>query len=259
MTDTATRPAAPVPMDPRIRARRVEVRRSEMRKRRRVFVSSLTLVAVLGGGFGLTRSSLFDVDSIKIAGRERAPREALVEAAGLADRTQLTDVEPGHIEARLERLPWIRRATVERRWPGTISIKVVEHQPVAIAPMGDAWAEIDGEGDVLAINESPDPRLPILDGVKAVGVGERVAAVGAVRVASLLPESLRSVVSSVRAEGASVELLLEPRGRAVLGAPEDLGDKLTAVQTVLASVEPGSISVLDVRVPSAPVLTRRNR
>lgn len=259
MTDTATRPVAPVPMDPRIRARRVEVRRSEMRKRRRVFVSSLALVSILGGSFGLTRSSLFDVDSIEISGRERAPRDELVEAAGLAHRTQLTDVEPGHIEARLERLPWIRSATVERRWPGTISITVVEHEPVAIAPMGDAWAEIDAEGDVLAINDSPDARLPVLDGVKAVAVGERVAAIGAVRVASLLPEGLRSVVSSVRAEGTSVELLLEPRGRAVLGAPEDLGDKLTAVQTVLASVEPGSVSVLDVRVPSAPVLTRRNR
>ena len=259
MTDTATRPVAAVPMDPRIRARRVEVRRGEMRRRRRVFLSSLALVTVLGGGFGLTRSALFDVDHIKIAGRERAPRDALLEAAGLANRTQLTDVEPGHIEARLEKLPWVRSATVERRWPGTIAIAVVEHLPVAITPAGDAWAEIDAEGDVLAINDSPDPQLPILDGVKAVAVGERVASVGAVRVASLLPESLRPMVSSVRAEGNSVELLLEPRGRAVLGAPEDLGEKLTAVQTVLAAVDPGSISVLDVRVPTAPVLTRRNR
>ena len=259
MTDTATRPPAPVPMDPRIKARRVEVRRTELRKRRRVFLSTLALVTVLVGGFGLTRSTLFDVDSIKIAGRERAPREALVEAAGLARRTQLTDVEPGHIEARLERLPWIRSATVERRWPGTIAITVVEHLPVAIAPAGESWAEIDAEGDVLAINDTPDPALPILDGVKTVAVGERVAAVGAVRVASLLPESLRPLVSSVRAEGTSVELLLAPRGRAVLGAPEDLGEKLTAVQTVLAAVEPGSVSVLDVRVPAAPVLTRRNR
>lgn len=255
MTDTIAR----VPMDPRIRARRVEVRRGEMRRRRRVFLSSLALVTVLGGGFGLTRSALLDVDTIKIAGRERAPREQVLQAAGLARRTQLTDVEPGHIEARLERLPWIRSATVERRWPGTIEIAVVEHPPVAIAPVGDGWAEIDAEGDVLAITDAPDPSLPILDGVEAAAVGERVGAVGAVRVAMLLPESLRPMVSSVRAEGDNIELLLEPRGRAVLGAPEELGDKLTAVQTVLAAIEPGSVSVLDVRVPSAPVLTRRNR
>ena len=255
MTDGVVR----VPMDPRIRARRVEVRRTEVRRRRRVFLSSLALVGVLGGGFGLTRSALFDVDSIKIAGRERAPRDDVLEAAGLADRTQLTDVEPGHIEARLERLPWVRSAQVERRWPGTIAISLVEHRPVAIAPTGDAWAEIDAEGDVLAINDSPDPTLPILDGVEAVGVGERVGAVGAVRVASLLPAALRPLVSSVRAEGDSVELLLQPRGRAVLGAPVDLGEKLTAIQTVLATVEPGSVSVLDVRVPAAPVLTRRKR
>ena len=259
MTDTATRPVAPVPMDPRIRARRVEVRRGEMRRRRRVFLSSLALVSVLGGGFGLTRSALFDVDNIKISGRERAPRDSLLQAAGLARRTQLTDVEPGHIEESLERLPWVRSAEVERRWPGTIAITLVEHLPVAIAPAGDAWAEIDAEGDVLAINDSPDPTLPILDGVKPAAVGERVAAVGAVRVASLLPDALRPMVSSVRAEGSSVELLLEPRGRAVLGSADDLGEKLTAVQTVLAAVEPGSVSVLDVRVPTAPVLTRRNR
>lgn len=255
MTDATT----PVRMDPRIRARRVEVRRTELRRRRRVFLSSLALVGVLGGGFGLTRSALFDVDTIKIAGRERAPRDEVLSAAGLTKRTQLTDVEPGHIEARLERLPWIRSATVERRWPGTIQIAVVEHPPVAIAPVGDGWAEIDAEGDVLAITDTPDPALPILDGIEAAAVGERVGEVGAVRVATLLPESLRPLVSSVRAEDGNVELLLEPRGRAVLGPPEELGEKLTAVQTVLASMKPGSVSVLDVRVPSAPVLTRRNQ
>lgn len=255
MTDAMVR----VPMDPRIRARRVEVRRGELRRRRRVFLSSLALVSVLGGGFGLTRSALFDVDSIEISGRARAPREALLEAAGLSRRTQLTDVEPGHVAARLERLPWIRSAEVERRWPGSIEITLVEHTPVAIAPAGESWAEIDAEGDVLAINDSPDPSLPILDGVEAAPVGERVEAVGAVRVAMLLPEALRPVVSSVRAEGGRVELLLAPRGRALLGRPEELGEKLTAIQTVLQSVDPASVEVLDVRVPTAPVLTRRNR
>lgn len=255
MSDTAVR----VPMDPRIRARRVEVRRGELRRRRRVFLSSLALVSVLGGGFGLTRSAFFDVDSIEISGRARAPRDVLLEAAGLSRRTQLTDVEPGHVAARLERLPWIRSAAVERRWPGTIEITVVEHAPVAIAPVGDSWAEIDAEGDVLAINDNPDPSLPILDGVEAAPVGERVVAVGAVRVAMLLPDGLRPMVSSVRAEGDKVELLLAPRGRALLGRPEELGEKLTAVQTVLQSVDPASVEVLDVRVPAAPVLTRRNR
>lgn len=255
MTDTAVR----VPMDPRIRARRVEVRRDEARRRRRVLLSTLSMLVVLGGGFALTRSPVFDVDSVDISGRQRAPRAALLEAAGLARPAQLTDVEPGHIEARLERLPWVRDAEVTRRWPGTVRIDVVEFLPVAIAPAGESWAEIDAEGDVLALNDEPDRTLPVLDGVEAAAVGERISGVGAVKVAALLPESLRPLVSSVRADGEEVELMLVPTGRAVLGEPEELGEKLTAVHTVLSSVEPGAVSVLDVRVPSAPVLTRRSR
>jgi cell division protein FtsQ len=245
-----------IPMDPRIKARRTEVRRSEARRRLRVLLTVASSVTILASGWAVTRSALLDVDTVAIKGATRAPRVELLRAAGLHGRVQLTDVEPGHAAERLEKLAWVERATVERHWPGTIRISIVEARPVAAALVGAAWAEVDAKGSVLAI-VSEQPALPVIEGVDEAALGEVLPdALGGVRVASLLTPALREVVSVVRIRGGQLELVLSPAGRVLLGPPEHLGEKLTALQTVIAATELSGDAVLDVRVPSAPVLTR---
>ncbi|MFN2506990.1 MAG: hypothetical protein ABR540_22720, partial [Acidimicrobiales bacterium] len=61
--------------------------------------------------------------------------------------------------------------------------------------------------------------------------------------------------ASVAAVDGGVELRLRPGGVVALGPPEGLEAKLAAVRTVLGSVDPRTVATLDVRLPSAPVLT----
>lgn len=59
----------------------------------------------------------------------------------------------------LEKLPWVREARVERRWPDTLVVSLVEHEP--LARWNDtALINVAGEVFVAAV----DARLPRLSG-----------------------------------------------------------------------------------------------
>ena len=77
--------------------------------------------------------------------------------------------------------------------------------------------------------------------------------------AATLPETLRSRVVEVLVvpAGEVVLRLAPPGGEVRLGRSDDLEAKLMAAATVLDKVDGAGLRVLDVRVPHAPVLTRR--
>lgn len=65
------------------------------------------------------------------------------------------------IRASLEKLPWVRRAEVRRRWPAGLELRIEEQKPVA--RWGEARSELlNSYGEVFAA-ASPEP-LPVLFG-----------------------------------------------------------------------------------------------
>ncbi|MBZ0067979.1 MAG: cell division protein FtsQ/DivIB [Thiobacillus sp.] len=66
-------------------------------------------------------------------------------------------VDLEHVRSSLEKLPWVREARVERRWPDTLVVSLVEHVPLA---RWNDHALISDAGDVFvaAVNQ-PLPRL----------------------------------------------------------------------------------------------------
>jgi hypothetical protein len=115
----------------------------------------------------------------------------------------------------------------------------------------------------------------VVDGVRwKVGPGGWIGegALGAIDIATTLPQWLRSRVASIHDPGAAspdsvgsatidaawtgLELVLFGGGRVQLGAPTDLADKYMAAMSVLAQVSTRCLDRLDVRAPTVPVLTR---
>ncbi len=258
------RPGRTAQIDPRIRQRRVEVRREEGRRRLRVLVASLAVVGVIATGAGLTRSPVFDVDYVDVRGADETPRRLLLRATGLTGNRLMVDVHADRVARRAEALPWVEKATVRRQWPGTVRIDVTERVAVAVVPVGAGrrWALADATGRILGVAAAKPQGLPAIGGVARVGApGSSIAPRPgeSLRVAASLPGALRPRVADIATgPGGEVELqLVAPGGVVRLGTPEDLALKFNALATVLDKVDLTDVAMIDVRVPRAPVLTRR--
>lgn len=273
-----SRPVSGPKIDPRIAARRADVEAHEAaagsRRRHRLAVATISVVVVTAAtALGLL-SPLVSVHSIEVRGAQRSGTAAVRAASGLSGGTPLVRIDPGKVAARIAALPWVQRARVERRWPTTVVVSVVERRPAAIAPCHAGRSSsclVDAEGRVVAaVADAPAmaEALPRLVGVaEADEPGSAVPDTvrGALAVAVALPDALRPLVLGVRAEGSEVALDLQAPGRAAsppvvrLGAPDHIPEKLTAVTTVLARTSVNGVAVLDVRVPASPALTRLRR
>lgn len=251
-------------IDPRIRQRRVQVRREEGRRRLHVLTASMAFVGLLAAGAGLTRSPVLDVDYVDVRGAENTPREALLGATGLSGHPLMVEVHTDNVVRQAKALPWVKDATARRQWPGTVRIDLTERVPAALVPveMGQRWAVSDATGRILDVVTAKPPGLPVIGNVRDVGApGSSVAmaAAASLDVAASLPRSLRLRVADLATTpGGEVELqLVEPGGVVRLGAAEDLNRKYAALLTLLEKVDLAKLEVIDVRVPRAPVLTRR--
>ena len=257
-TPTRSRP----PVDPRMRDRRIEVKRREGKRRLRILATLLSVVVIVAV-FGLaTRSPLLDVDQVLITGATNTPSRTVLVASGLDHHRQMIDAHTARMARAIDRLPWVDRVVVERQWPATIRITIKERVPVAsVAATGGGWAMVDVHGRVLAHRPAP-----VADLTQVAPGGPTAGADGtplprqlldAVKVAGAIPEALRARAPVVAVGPEGLELRLLPSGVARLGNADGLTAKLDSVLTVLDHANIDRLAVLDVRVPAAPVLTRR--
>ncbi|MEK9751659.1 MAG: FtsQ-type POTRA domain-containing protein [Rhodospirillaceae bacterium] len=91
----------------------------------------------------------FKVDEILVVGRSETKQEELLDAVRLARGAPILAFDLGAARTRVEALPWIRRATVERMLPDTILINVEERRPVAIWQHNGRYSLIDDNGEVI--------------------------------------------------------------------------------------------------------------
>jgi cell division protein FtsQ len=246
-----------VAIDPRISARRIAVRREEGQRRlhRLLWVGGCIGVAALS--LGATRTPLLDLDRLEVTGADPAAVADALAAAGIRPGTALVDVDLAEGRAALEALPWVAEAELRRAWPGTVEVSVVAREPVASVAVAGGTALVAADGVVVAVGPDAGGLVPV-EGPATVAAGDHVDLPGQLAVAAALPVELRPFVASVGAgDGAgAVVLHLAGGGLVRLGAADQLEAKLLAALTVLTQVDRSCLAVLDVRVPSAPTVTR---
>lgn len=263
MPPTATLEPSPVPpIDPRIRARRIEVRRVEGRRRLQRLLD-LGLVALVGAGFvGALWTPLLDVDEVQVSGATRTGQAAVLEHAQIARGHPLVSVDLGRAGERVAALPWVREVHLARRVDGVVTVEITERTAVAVVSSGPQRLLVDEEGRVLG----PAASSPDVGSVVALeGVGEVPAPGGflgsdtadllalAARVATAAPGAL----TAVRAEELTGSLA--QGGEVRFGDARQLDAKLRSLRTVLDQVDLTCLAVLDLRLPGSPVLTREER
>jgi cell division protein FtsQ len=253
-------------IDPRIRARRVAVQRDEGRKRLRRLGVAGGLVGVLATAWGIAMTPLLDVDHIRVSGAAHSDAAAVATATGIHRGDALLTTRMAPAAGRVARLPWVQRVDVRRQWPGTIEVTVVERTAAAAVPAkAGGWVLLDRSGRQLAVVPEPDGGLlrvevPPVDAAPGRSLGADTSAV--LELAASRPAALHDRLLALRPlPGGAVQgtVALRDGKRAVveLGRPSQATAKWLALVSVLDQADPKGLVRIDVRVPSAPALTRR--
>jgi cell division protein FtsQ len=277
MTDTEIRPL----MDPRMWQRRVEVTRANGQRRLRL-LTALLVACVLGlAAVIAVHSPLFAAKHVQVVGALNTPAAEIRDAAGLAKRPPLVDINAIAAAHGVEKLPWVLSATVAVHWPDSVTVKVTERKPIAavgIAGRGDgsksnsadSWALVDGSGRVLAYVSAvptglfqvdvptkagpPGTQSPVLD-QWGVDVAASIPTSLRARVRSIDVSSLASPSSNGVASSGSVSLALSGDITAVIGPPVELPAKYEALESMFAGAPLQTGDVVDVTVPDEPTVS----
>lgn len=248
-------------IDPRLRARRIEIARDRGRQRlRRIAVAAVLSVVVIAG-YGVSRSPLLDVDRLTIQGL--SPTESTEVQAALVDLVgrPMVSVDPGEITDRVESMAWVADAHVTRRWPGTLELNVRARVAVAAVGEGPSAVAVDDGGRVLGPVGARDlPRIQASGRVPEPGaiLGAKDRSVAAL--VSGLPDDLRPEVALARSDGTSMVLVLNDGIEVNFGDGHRLQAKATALATLLDQADRETMATIDVSgAPASSSLTRATK
>lgn len=247
-------------IEPRLRQRRIGVRRAEGRRRLRrwgivagVIVVVVAVLAVLG-------SSLFSVDDVEVTGVQRADADSVLAVVDelIGEPVLLVDTEAA--EDRLEQIPYVDSARVRTDFPNGVTVEVREREPVATAAGVDGRFRIlDHEGRVVDVIDGQPIAFVLVSGpttldLEAGQYADTGYAAAASMVTKLTPDVRSRMISmSVVPDGTDLRFLLsnEPGFdiEVRLGAAitdNDQIERLVRLQRVLDDVAGSDTTVIDV-------------
>jgi cell division protein FtsQ len=108
------------------------------------------------------------VGNVEVEGRTTTSAATILSALGARRGTPILAVDPDRARQRLERLPWVSSATIERRLPATLFVRLVERRPLAVWQHDGQQQLIDDRGEVIPVKGlSAFVRLPTVVGADA--------------------------------------------------------------------------------------------
>ena len=96
-----------------------------------------------------TAKAGLQVNDVLVMGRKETSRKTLLSAIGLSRGAPILAFDLKAAQQRIEALPWVRWATVERMFPDTVLINIDERRPLVLWQHKGRFALIDFEGKVI--------------------------------------------------------------------------------------------------------------
>lgn len=209
---------------------------------------------------------------IAVIGAQRSGVDAVLTAAALPRGRDVWLLDTSGAARRVEALPWVASAHVQRAWPNRVSIVVSERTAVARLSVDETAADgpyalVDGEGRVLESGTqlSQDAALPQLvvrplpadastPGAQlgATPVGDALAALRSfselgVRMTEIEVEPITGITAVTLANV-----------RVMFGGSDDLATKLALYDAIVKRItRPQDVVYVDVRSTSAPTVQYR--
>ena len=101
-----------------------------------VFIVAISLGSIFIYDF-LTQSDFLNIKKIEISGTKRVLKKDILKLADLTFEKNILEINLFSIEKRIISHPWVQSAYVKRNLDSVLSISIVEHEPLAIAKIGN--------------------------------------------------------------------------------------------------------------------------
>lgn len=101
---------------------------------------------------------------VTVTGRDRTDPGDVLGAVDLPRGAPLLELDPAAVRTRLEQLPWVRLATVERHLPDELHITLVERTPIALWQNGSDFRMVDAGGSIIGPMRPEYRDLPLIAG-----------------------------------------------------------------------------------------------
>lgn len=136
-------------------------------RRRRGFRTAMWLIAamiVIGVGWvtwheALEKNSQFMLKAVMVNTEGTLTRQQIVAATGLTEATNLLTMNLREVRAKIERLPQVKSAAIQRDYHGKLTLDVAQRMPVAWieCPKHKLMAPLSGKGCLIDAEGAPVP------------------------------------------------------------------------------------------------------
>jgi cell division protein FtsQ len=218
-------------------------RRRRLRALAPLLAAMGALAVLLGSGWVVLGTGVFDVRTITVEGAATMGRATVLEAAAVRIGSPLARVDVDGVRARVAVLGPVERVQVYRTWPHTLTVQVTERKPVAVVARGGKYVMLDAGGVPFRRNTRRYPGVPLLD-LERPGPTDR-ATRSALTVAAVLTPELRRQLVKISAPTAEQVTLVLRRKTVFWGDATDNERKVTVATALLG--RPGTR--LDVSAP----------
>lgn len=192
-------------------------------------------------------SQYFVATEIKVQGNSRVPTEQISTVAALALNQPLIKMPDQDIETVIATIAEVKSVSVERGWPHTVLVNIVERQPIAVANDGATLVLVDDAGVAAS---GPIPAAP--EGMLTVaGAPSTTAMQAAVSVIAILPKEWKVTGVSAPTQD-SVTVHLKGDVNVTFGAGTDLDQKVKVASALIAN----KYKAINVSSPDAPTVTK---
>ncbi len=253
-------------IEPKLRQRRIGVRRAASRKRLWWSLSGGAVLVVLVATLAVLGSSWFAVDEVSVTGEVYTDADELAAVVEDLRGTPVLRVDTDEFEARIEEIAWVESARVTTRFPDSASIEIKERTPVVSMLGSDQRSRVlDVDGRVLAVIDGQPVALVWISGPGTLDlIPGDFAPIGYSSAASLvtkLTPNIRSRVESllVTPDGSDLVMTLtSPSGPIEVRFGSAIGDnaqieKLVRLERKLADIGDDPVSVIDVSTAEVTV------
>lgn len=253
-------------MDRRLRRQNRSVCRSEQpatnREKKLLGPLRRTLVflVILWMLLTFVRSDYFSLETIVVNGHVRTTEEKIKAALQVSEGENIWRIRPSQLQERLQSIPRISSAKVERRLPRTLVVSVQEKKTLILVPYREHLLEVGMDGQVLgSTRERQEFFLPLLTGTGPVEIS-----VGQTLLSGIRLDAVRTVMIALEEHGLNASelnvadpenmVLIMMDGLVVWLGRDEYAEKIWLLQQISHRMSVGDkAGYLDLRVKEAPV------